>query len=65
LYTSLLATYARRALNCEECSAHYRLHHDSDAEVSFTDWSVLAQEIITARHPRHTDNVVLHQLEKF
>jgi len=56
---------ARRALNCEECSAHYRLHYDSDAEVSLTYWSVLAQEIITARHPHHTDTLVLHQLEKF
>jgi hypothetical protein len=56
---------ARRALNCGECSARYCLHYDSDAEASFTYWSVLAQEIITARHPHHTDNVVLHRLEKF
>jgi len=56
---------ARHALKCEECSAHYRLHYDSDAQASFTHWSVVAQEIITARHPHHTDNVVLHQLEKF
>jgi hypothetical protein len=55
---------ARRALNCEECSVSYRLHYDRDAEASFTHWTVLAQEIITARHPHHTDNVVLHRLEK-
>jgi hypothetical protein len=56
---------AHRALNCQECSASYYLHYDRDAEVWFTHWSLLAQEIITARHPHHTDNVVLHQLETF
>jgi hypothetical protein len=56
---------ASRAVNCQECDARYRLHYDSDAEGSFTHWSLLAREIITARHPHHSDNVVLHRLEKF
>lgn len=56
---------ARSALNCEECDARYYLHYDGDAEGSLTYWRVLAQEIITARHPHHRDNVVLHRLEKF
>lgn len=56
---------ANRALTCQECSACYQLHCDSEAEALFTHWSLLGQEIITARHPHHTDNVVLHRLEKF
>lgn len=55
----------RSALNCEECDARYYLHYDGDAEGSLAYWRVLAQEIITARHPHHRDNVVLHRLEKF
>ena len=54
-----------RTLNCEECDARYQLHYDSEAEQSSTYWSVLAQEIITARHPHHADNVVLDGIEKF
>ncbi len=56
---------ARTALSCAECDACYHLYYDSDAEGSFTYWTVLAQEIITARHPNHTDIVVLNRLEKF
>ncbi len=56
---------ARRALNCEECDARYYLYYDNDAEGSFTHWSLLAEEIITARHPQHTDNVVLSGIETF
>ena len=56
---------ARSVLNCEECDAQYRLYYDGDAKVSFTYWSLLAQEIITARHPDHTDNVALDRVEKF
>ena len=56
---------ARSALTCQECDARYHLHYDSDAERSFTYWSVLAQEIITARHPHHADNIVVDRSEKF
>jgi hypothetical protein len=63
--TIVLMSDARHALNCQECSARYQLHYDSDAEALFTHWSLLAQEIITARHPHHTDSVVLHRLERF
>lgn len=56
---------ACKVLSCEECHAQYQLYYDSDAEGSFTYWSLLAQEIITARHPQHTDNVALDLVEKF
>lgn len=56
---------ARKVLNCEECDARYELYYDSDAERSFTYWSLLGQEIITARHPHHTDSVALDEVEKF
>jgi hypothetical protein len=56
---------AHSARNCEECGAHYQLFHDGDAEESFTYWSLLAQEIITAGHPNHTDTVVLGRMDRF
>jgi hypothetical protein len=56
---------ASTALNCEECGASYYLHYDSDAEVSFTHWKVLAQELITAHHPNHKEIIVLNGLEDF
>lgn len=56
---------ARSTLNCEECGARYQLYYDPEAEGSFTYWSMLAREVITARHPHHTDNLVLENLEKF
>lgn len=54
-----------RALNCEECDAQYHLYYDSDAEGSLTYWRLLAQEIITARHPHHTGNIALDVVERF
>ena len=60
-----LRSDAHRTMKCEECDVCYRVHYDGDAEGSVTHWSLLAQEIITARHPDHSDNVVLNQLEKF
>jgi hypothetical protein len=60
-----LMSDAHRPMYCEECDIRYCLHYDSDAEGSLTHWSLLAKEIITARHPDHTDIVVLHRLEKF
>jgi hypothetical protein len=56
---------ARTALNCEGCDACYYLHYDGDAVGSLTYSRLLAQEIITARHPNHTDIVVLNGFEKF
>jgi hypothetical protein len=56
---------ADSALNCEECDAHYHLYYDSDAEGSLTYWILLAEEIITARHPYHTDTVALDRVERF
>lgn len=52
-------------LNCEECDIHYYLYYDREAEESLTYWSMLAQEIITARHPHHRDNVPLDVVERF
>ena len=52
-------------LACEECDARYHLYYDSDAERSLTYWSLLAQEIITACHPHHANNVPLESVEKF
>ena len=60
-----LMSDANRTMKCEECGVCYRVHYDRDAEGSVTHWGLLAQEIITARHPGHTDNVVLNPLEKF
>ena len=60
-----LMSDANRTMKCEECGVRYRVHYDRDAEGSVTHWGLLAQEIITARHPDHTDNVVLNPLEKF
>jgi hypothetical protein len=46
-------------LACAECGLKYRLHCDGQAEMFFTFCSVLASEIITARHPHHDSNVTL------
>jgi hypothetical protein len=48
-----------RAISCAECNANYDLHYDFDAEMSSTLCSVLAAEIITARHPDHEPSLVL------
>jgi hypothetical protein len=56
---------AGRALNCEECDARYHLYYDSEAEGGLTYGCLLAQEIITARHPHHTDNIALDRVERF
>jgi hypothetical protein len=46
-------------VTCGECSVKYSLYYDSEAEASATFCSVLADEIVTARHPEHGSNVVL------
>jgi hypothetical protein len=35
------------------------LHYDDDAEASLSFCGILAQEIVTVRHPEHAGNVVL------
>lgn len=60
-----LMSDTHRATGCEECDVFYRVYYDGGAQGSVTHWNLLAREIITARHPDHTDIVVLHRLEKF
>ena len=60
-----LTSDAHYTIKCEACLVCYRVHYDPDAEGSVTHWSLVAQEVITARHPDHKDNVVLSRLEMF
>jgi hypothetical protein len=46
-------------ITCGECCVQYHLYYDREAEPSFTFCSILATEIITARHPDHHSNIVL------
>jgi hypothetical protein len=46
-------------VRCAECSVESHLHYDSEAEASAPFCSILADEIVTARHPDHSGNVVL------
>jgi len=48
-----------RPVRCAECNISYILHYDDEAEAKVTFCSILAEEIVTARHPDHADNVVL------
>jgi len=48
-----------RVLTCYECGIQYHLHYDNEAEQLLTFYSVLACEVITARHPLHVNNIVL------
>lgn len=48
-----------RPVKCGECDVKYYLHYDTEAEISVTFCSILADEIVTARHPDHNSNVVL------
>ena len=48
-----------RAMTCAECDARYDLYYDLEAEMRFTLCSILAAEIITARHPDHEQSLVL------
>src|SRR5512141_3157676 len=48
-----------RAISCAECNASYDLHYDLDAEMRSTLCSILAAEIITARHPDHEPSLIL------
>ena len=50
---------AGSTLACDECAAVYRLYYDREAEPSFTSLSLLACELITARHPDHRENIFL------
>lgn len=53
-----------RAMTCDECGAAYFLYYDSDAELRFTVCSILAAEIINARHPDHEQVVILELPEQ-
>jgi hypothetical protein len=46
-------------VKCSECNVAYLLHHDDEAEAALTFCGILAEEIVTARHPDHARNVVL------
>ena len=48
-----------RPVICDECNVKYHLHYDKGAEAAVTFCSVLANEIVTARHPDHSSNVLL------
>ncbi len=48
-----------RPVTCGECEVKYLLHYDTEAEASVTFCSILADEIVTARHPDHSSYVVL------
>jgi hypothetical protein len=49
---------------CSECDVRYVLHHDAEAEAVLTFCGILAEEIVTARHPDHAGNVVLDLLAR-
>jgi hypothetical protein len=53
-----------RAMTCAECDARYDLYYDLEAEMRFTLCSILAAEIITARHPDHEPSLVLELPEQ-
>ena len=53
-----------RAMTCAECDASYHLYYDLDAEMRSTLCSILAAEIITARHPDHEPSLVLELPEQ-
>lgn len=48
-----------RPLTCAECDASYHLHYDREAEAKSTVCSILAAEIISARHPDHEERIAL------
>ena len=48
-----------RPLACAECDAIYELHYDREAEAKSTLWSILAAEIISARHPNHEQRIAI------
>lgn len=48
-----------RPVTCGECEVRYYLHYDTEAEPSVTFCSILADEIVTARHPDHSSYIVL------
>jgi hypothetical protein len=48
-----------QSLACDECETEYYLYYDREAKASFTSLSLLACEIITARHPDHRESIIL------
>jgi hypothetical protein len=49
-------------VKCSQCDVNYVLHYDNEAEATLTFCGILAEEIVTARHPDHAGNVVLDLL---
>ena len=48
-----------RPLTCSECDVSYDLHYDREVETKSTLCSILAAEIISARHPDHEERILL------
>ena len=48
-----------RPLICAECDASYDLHYDREAESKSTVCSILAAEMISARHPDHEERIAV------
>ena len=48
-----------RPVTCGECEVRYYLLYDTEAAPSVTFCSILADEIVTARHPDHSSYIVL------
>jgi hypothetical protein len=46
-------------VKCSGCDVNYVRHYDNEAEAALTFCGILAEEVVTARHPDHADNVVL------
>jgi hypothetical protein len=55
---------ASRVMTCDECDVAYSLYYDRDAEPTYTYCSILAAELITARHPNHEQAIVLELPEQ-
>jgi hypothetical protein len=55
---------ASRVMTCDECEVAYFLYYDCDAEPTYTYCSILAAELITARHPDHEQVIVLELPEQ-
>ena len=53
-----------RAMTCDECGAEYFLYYDREAKMRFTFCSIMAAEIIPARHPDHEQVIVLELAEQ-
>ena len=48
-----------RTMTCAECDVSYHLYYDREGEMRSTLSSILAAEIINARHPNHEQRFAL------